>query len=101
MIKKLTIFASLVLPLSACSSGGSQFEGTWHCDTDAPMLGDISIPIKHANGDVYIVEWPMAGKLNFTYSDGKLVGPRNITLTVDDDTGELVGIPVCMMKKKA
>lgn len=91
------LVVSSILTLSACSNGGAKFEGKWQCDTP---LGKLAISIRNNGGNNYIIDdFPFIGKLNVTYSDGKLIGPDNASFAIDKETDKLLGMNICEMSR--
>jgi len=85
------------LALTACSDGGSKFEGKWSCDWD---LGELAVTIRNNGGSDYIIDdFPMIGKVNVTYKDGKLIGPEGVTFSIDKQSDKLIGMNVCEMSR--
>jgi len=94
----LVLTTSLVL--TACRGGGSSFEGKWVCNDDKGKQVAI-MSIRNNGGNDYIIDdFPIIGKLLVTYKDGKLVGPQNMTFSIDKQSGKLLGVPFCEMSRK-
>lgn len=99
---KKTISAILiggtVLALTACSNGGSKFEGKWSCNVEG--FGKIAMSIRNNGGNDYIIDdYPVLGKLSVTYKDGNLVGPQGMTFSIDKQSDKLIGMNVCEMSR--
>lgn len=92
------LLGGTVLALTACGDGGSKFEGKWSCN--AGGLGKLTMSIRNNGGNDYIIDdYPMIGKVNVTYKDGKLVGPQGATFSIDKQSDKLIGMNVCEMSR--
>jgi hypothetical protein len=80
--------------LSGCGNDGGKFEGKWSCEK---RYGMQITSIRNNGGNNYIVENSDYGTHSTTYMDGKLVnsGMMGMTLSIDKQSGKLVGIPWC------
>lgn len=97
-MRHLVLAAMVAGALAGCGDSGSKFEGNWSCE--APFLGKVAVSIRNNGGDDYIMDnYPMIGKLNLTYKDGKLVGPQNVTFAIDKQSDKLIGLNVCEMSR--
>ncbi|MDR9383899.1 MULTISPECIES: hypothetical protein [Ralstonia] len=97
-MKNFILVAIVASALAGCGNNGSNFEGKWSCDTGA--LGVITVTIRNNGGDDYIIDnYPMVGKVNTTYKDGKLIGPQNVTFTIDKQSDKLIGLGICEMSR--
>lgn len=97
MKKTITVLLMAGVILSGCSNGGTEFEGNWTCDSG---LGKLTLSIQNNGGNDYIIDhFPMIGKLNVTYSDGKLIGPKDAIFSIDKQSGKLLGMNICEMSR--
>ncbi len=100
MSNKVVYFFSVItiMILTGCSNGGGKFEGKWSCDTG--VLGTLTISIRNNDDNDYIIDdYPMIGKVNVTYKDGKLIGPQGTTFSIDKESGKLIGMNICEMSR--
>lgn len=95
---KNTFFLSLitgVLFFAACGSSGSEFVGRWESES-APLGIPPILIITHNDGDQFSIIMKYKGKNNqeskglATYKDGSLDIGRQVLLSIDKRTGELV-----------
>lgn len=97
-MKNLLLAVTVASALAGCGDSGSNFEGKWSCNTGA--LGVVTMSIRSNGGNDYIIDdYPMVGKVSLTYKDGKLVGPQNVTFTIDKQSDKLIGMGVCEMSR--
>jgi hypothetical protein len=93
------IVASVVVVLSGCGDGdggGKQFEGEWSCPLDGMSRHTLTVSIRHNGGNDYIYDTEgSSNKVNTTYVDGKLVGPYGAMLSIDKQSGKLIGDRRC------
>lgn len=94
----ILLFAIIAMFISGCSNSGNQFVGKWSCTNN--VLGTITMSIRNNGGDNYIIDnYPMIGKVNVTYKDGKLNGPQGMAFTIDKQSGKLIGMNICEMTR--